>query len=141
MPACVLKIMKTFTPSQQFNQHLEVIKEAKQKADQVLDITTPGYSTAVSTIAIAWDFVFDTFCQSKSFDAQEINSISNAIHKLTTCQTMLRDLQLRVRDQQLRDELMQLKIQSEKNPELHAKRPPEALSLEAIKKIEEQILF
>ena len=65
-----------------FNEHLERIKLAKQECDSIASHIPLDVRSA--SIALLWEIVFDTLCNSNELEISDFNTIAGIIQKLAS---------------------------------------------------------
>lgn len=65
-----------------FFAHVERIKRAKAQADKLADETPLDAREA--SVALLWEFVFDTLCNSPELSVSDFNTVAGIIQKLAS---------------------------------------------------------
>lgn len=69
----------------EFNTHLQRIRDAKTQTDKAIELLLPGFATAEAALERAWELVFDRLCQQEEpLSIGDINTLTNAIQRLTS---------------------------------------------------------
>ncbi len=66
-----------------FQKHLERIKLARERAEEVLNIWSPSEETSIASLAFAWERLFDTLCNDDEISVSDLNTITGVIQKLS----------------------------------------------------------
>jgi len=118
---------------------LKTIREAKFKADQIIEALSPGHMAAEAAIAIAWELLFDYFCNLNQMpDVDEMNKLTAIIHKLMTSNAQIKTLEHKIEDQQQKIEERE-KIKEELKQKLTKTHQQGGLSQDMIRLIERQL--
>ncbi len=72
--------------SEKFSKHLEQIRRAKQRSDEICS-DAEMLDTPSASIAAVWEIVFDRLCSTEVLETSELNTISGIIQKLSSAQT------------------------------------------------------
>jgi hypothetical protein len=101
-----LPIHKTLQ-QEDFAKHLEHIKVAKAQAKQIMEVNAPGYTKAEAAISMAWEVLFDHFCQCPKEDLglEELNTLSAVIHKLMSAYHQMTKIEVSLKDLRMRETL------------------------------------
>lgn len=122
-----------------FKKHLDRIRTAKQEADQMLELLSPGHNAAEAVLGIAWELLFDLVCQHDSIELSELNTLSAVIHKLISGNTQLKSLELKMREDTRKEiEFQNKKREIEKTlSEIQSKN--NGITQDTLQKIESQL--
>lgn len=122
-----------------FHQHLQKIRAAKSEATLILDITNPGHHEAETTLALAWESLFDHFCINKKPTLTRLNTISSIIHKLTAAYTQIKTLEIKSRELLLKEESYKSKKEELEAIFKNKKDVAKSLTPEELHHIEQQL--
>ncbi|MEM9227287.1 MAG: hypothetical protein AAGA45_04910 [Verrucomicrobiota bacterium] len=119
-----------------FGKHLEVLKSSRRRSAALLEAACPGHNAAEASVAVAWEFVFDLLVEREGQELAELNTLSSIIHKLMSAFTQIRNLELKVREQEMKEE-----DRAEKKRSLlgELKETEQGLRPETLKTIEERL--
>lgn len=124
-----------------FNMHLDRIRTAKRRADSYLEVWNPGHSAAEAALAVSWEALFDRLCTEPSgeLSLSDLNTLSGVIQKLTGSQNQIKTLELKVREQQIKEEEYHERKEELKRKLRQAKEKKQGLTEEALKEIEKEL--
>lgn len=130
----------SITQNTSFDKHLTKIRQAKYQATRILDITNPGHHEAETTLALAWEALFDNFCiDDKKIDLANLNTISSIVHKLTGAYTQIKSLEIKTRELDMKEHDHEAKKQQLEATLKNAKKAKEGLTKETLLQIEQQL--
>ena len=113
----LLSIKRPVFKEEEFAEHLAHIKKSKEQATKIMDVYTPGYSTAEAVLSLAWQAVFDHFCehaqQTQDFTLGDINTLSAIIHKLMSSFQQITKVETSVKDLILKETVFHKKQSQE----------------------------
>ena len=94
-----------------FAKHLGNIQTAKAQARQIMEINIPGYSKAEATLCMAWEVLFDHFCQcpKKHFDIEELDTFSTIIHKLMNAFQQMAKVEISLKQLRIQEAIFEQK--------------------------------
>ena len=78
--------------------HLQRIQSARTLANAAALSTSEATKTASDVIAHIWEMLFDTLCQSKATDIEELTTASTVIQRLTSAFNHLATHELKTRE-------------------------------------------
>lgn len=133
--------MYTTINNEDFSSHLTQIKQAKEKANQVLETLMPGHNSAEKAIQCAWNIVFDELLKSKKegMDIEGLNTTSAIIHKLMSAFHQMKKIEIGLREISMREKLFAYKEDQLKTESLSLKAPPSSLSPQDLAAFEKQL--
>ena len=70
-----------------FSEHLERIKSAKQECDNLAYCELLDARSA--SVALLWEIIFDTLCNSTELDISDFNTIAGIIQKLASAKVQV----------------------------------------------------
>ena len=71
--------------SEKFSKHLEQIRRAKERSDEICS-SIEILDTQSASIAAIWEIIFDRLCSGDNLETSELNTISGIIQKLSSAQ-------------------------------------------------------
>ncbi|MEM8549254.1 MAG: hypothetical protein AAGF10_00540 [Verrucomicrobiota bacterium] len=87
-----------------FGKHLALLKASRRRSAALLEAACPGHNAAEASVAVAWEFVFDLLVEREGQELAELNTLSSIIQKLMASFTQIRNLELKVREQEMKEE-------------------------------------
>lgn len=125
-------------PEPAFASHLESLRRARRRAETVLEIACPGHNAAEASLGLAWETLFEHFCERESPTLTELNTLSAIIHKLVGAFTQLKSLEVKVREAEMKAAEFETR-RRELDAALAPARRPEGLSPETLREIESRL--
>lgn len=126
-------------PDPAFNDHLERLRGARRRAEAVLELACPGYSAAEASLGLAWEALFELFCEETRPGLPELNTLSAVIHKLVGAFTQLKTLEVKIRDAEMKEAEFQAKRRQLEQTIASATTKPEGISPETLREIERRL--
>ncbi len=84
-----------------FKAYLSLIRQAKYKADQLIELIAPGHEMAEASLAIVWEAFFTHLCSLTSetpeeIDSSVLNTLASILQKLMSSFGQLRTLEAKI---------------------------------------------
>lgn len=95
------------SPGAGFDHHLAHLRKASEQAGRVMESICPGHRSARESMSLAWDYLFDMLKHDQANpnrDLPDINTLASIIQKLMSASSQIKTLELKVRDQQVKEE-------------------------------------
>ncbi|MGE9296378.1 MAG: hypothetical protein ACQKBV_08855 [Puniceicoccales bacterium] len=105
---------------------------------QTLAQACPIDEAAEASLAVAWERVFDCLCEHAAPTIAECNTLSGIIQKLSSAQSSLKTLALKVRESELKQHEHEAKRAQLEKAVAAAKRAP-GLTAETLAEIEQRL--